>query len=65
MIGDNLNYSKDLDNLVPDIYKMIEVLSDGKQLDISDDMIHDFGERMKAARSEERRVGKEKRGGWL
>ena len=49
MIGDNLNYSKDLDNLVPDIYKMIEVLSDGKQLDISDDMIHDFGERMKAA----------------
>ena len=44
-----MNSSKNLDNLVPDIYKMIEVLSEGKQIDISDDMIHDFGERMKSA----------------
>ena len=44
-----MNSSKNLDNLVPDIYKMIEVLSEGKQIDISDDLIHDFGERMKSA----------------
>lgn len=40
---------KDLDNLVPDIYEKLDALSQGEALDISDDMIADFGERMKAA----------------
>lgn len=41
--------SKDLDNLVDDIYGKLDALSDGKELDITDDMIYDFGERMKGA----------------
>ena len=45
----NLNSSKDLDNLVDDIYGALDALSEGEELDITDDMIYDFGERMKGA----------------
>lgn len=44
-----MNSSKDLENLVPDIYEKLDALSQGESLDISEDMIADFGERMKAA----------------
>lgn len=44
-----MNSSKDLDNLVPDIYAKLDALSQGLPLEFSDDLIEDFGERMKAA----------------
>lgn len=44
-----MNSSKNLDNLVDDIYKTLDGLSAGEELGISDDIINDFGERMKAA----------------
>jgi len=40
---------KQLDNLVPDIYKAIAPLTKGEGLDISEEMIDSFGEDMKSA----------------
>lgn len=42
-----MNSSKSLDSLVSDIYSEIEVLGQNKNLDIPEDLIEDFGERMK------------------
>ena len=42
-----MNSSKDLDNLVDDIYESLASLSQGKELEISKDLVEDFGERMK------------------
>ena len=42
-----MNSSKDLDNLVDDIYESLTSLSQGKELEISKDLVEDFGERMK------------------
>ena len=42
-----MNSSKDLDNLVDDIYDSLASLSQGKELEISKDLVEDFGERMK------------------
>jgi len=44
-----LNYSKNLSTLVEDIYEKIECLSQGENMDIPQDLIDDFGERMKQA----------------
>ena len=44
-----MNSSKDLENLVPAIYEKLDALSQGEPLDLSDEIIDDFGERMKAA----------------
>lgn len=41
--------SKNLNTLVDDIYSNLESLSNGKGLDISEDLIEDFGEKMKDA----------------
>ena len=41
--------SKSLDSLVQDIYEKIECLSQGENMDIPQDLIDDFGERMKQA----------------
>ena len=49
MRGSNLNYSKNLSTLVEDIYEKIECLSQGENMDIPQDLIDDFGERMKQA----------------
>ena len=43
----SLNSSKSLDTLVSDIYSKIEVLGQNENLEIPDDLIEDFGERMK------------------
>ena len=40
---------KNLDTLVTDIYKKIEVLSDGKEIKITDKVLDDFGDSMKDA----------------
>ena len=44
-----MNSSKDLGTLVDDIYSKIEVLSSGEDIELTDEMISDFGESMKAA----------------
>ena len=44
-----MNSSKNLSTLVEDIYKKIECLSQGDNMDIPQDLIDDFGERMKQA----------------
>jgi hypothetical protein len=44
-----LNSSKNLSTLVEDIYEKIECLSQGENMDIPQDLIDDFGERMKQA----------------
>ena len=44
-----MNSSKNLSTLVEDIYKKIECLSQGENMDIPQDLIDDFGERMKQA----------------
>ena len=49
LMGCNLNSSKNLDTLIEDIYSAINVLSEGKDIKLSDDLIYDFGERMKSA----------------
>lgn len=44
-----MNSSKNLSTLVEDIYQKIECLSQGENMDIPQDLIDDFGERMKQA----------------
>ena len=44
-----MNSSKNLSTLVEDIYEKIECLSQGENMDIPQDLIDDFGERMKQA----------------
>ena len=44
-----MNSSKNLDTLIEDIYSSITILSEGKNIELSDDLIDDFGEKMKAA----------------
>lgn len=44
-----MNSSKKLSTLVEDIYEKIECLSQGENMDIPQDLIDDFGERMKQA----------------
>ncbi len=45
----SLNSSKTLDTLVEDIYSTLDVLSEGKDIDLTDDIIYNFGENMKSA----------------
>ena len=45
----SLNSSKNLDTLIADIYSSITTLSEGKNIELSNDLIDDFGEKMKAA----------------
>jgi len=44
-----LNSSKTLDTLIEDIYSSISKVSEGKNLELSDDLVYDFGEKMKSA----------------
>ena len=44
----NMNSSKDLNKLVDDIYESIAPLSEGKNLNLPEDLIEDFGERIKS-----------------
>ena len=44
-----MNSSKDLDTLVDDIYSEIEVLSEGKNIELDEATIEEFGGRMKTA----------------
>ena len=41
--------SNNLDNLIADIYSKVEVLSSGKNIELDDATIEEFGDRMKAA----------------
>ena len=43
-----MNSSKDLNKLVDDIYESIAPLSEGKNLNLPEDLIEDFGERIKS-----------------
>ena len=44
-----MNSSKDLDTLIEDIYSKIEVLSEGKNIELDEATIEEFGDRMKTA----------------
>ena len=44
-----MNSSKTLDTLIEDIYSSISKVSEGKNLELSDDLVYDFGEKMKSA----------------
>lgn len=44
-----MNSSKTLDTLIDDIYSTLDCLSEGENMNLSDDLVYDFGEKMKAA----------------